>query len=185
LWLGEFFFRKIDMIRAPWFLFSWSLRQEKRGPATPPEGLVLKIAERSDEREIQALVARSFGFDQQWMGAYSRIALPLEHRIHQAFRNQNLPGLILMHGPRIIAASCLAVDEHAESHLLSGPCVLPEYRSRGLASVLLAETLHQLQQAQLPAARALCLDGTTACKFVYPKFGSVREPYAQEPFAAQ
>jgi predicted GNAT family acetyltransferase len=87
-----------------------------------------------------------------------------------------------VHGSRIIAASCLSTDENAASHLLSGPCVLPEYRSRGLASILLAETLHQLQQARIPVARAFCLEGTTASKFVYPKFGSVREKYAEEPF---
>jgi hypothetical protein len=170
------------MIRAPWILFSWNLLQTDRLPTAPPDGLFLKIADKSDEREIQAVVARAFSFDQQWSGAYSRIAEPLEERVHQAFRHQPLPALALMHGSRIIAASCLSTDENAESHLLSGPCVLPEYRSRGLASVLLGETLHQLQQAQLPVARAFCMDGTTASKFVYSKFGSVRENYPHEPF---
>jgi hypothetical protein len=170
------------MIRVPWLLFSWNLLEEQRSPASVPDGLVLKLADKLDEREIQAVVSRSFSFDQQWSGSYGRIAEPLEQRIQQAFRYQPLPALALVHGSRIIAASCLSTDENAASHLLSGPCVLPEYRSRGLASILLAETLHQLQQARIPVARAFCLDGTTASKFVYPKFGSVREKYAEEPF---
>lgn len=170
------------MIKIPWMLFSWNLLHEERLAAPVPEGLLLRIADKSDEREIQAVVSRSFSFDQQWSGSYARIAEPLEQRIQQAFRYQPLPALALVHGSRIIAASCLSTDENAASHLLSGPCVLPEYRSRGLASILLAETLHQLQQAQLSVARAFCLDGTTACKFVYTKFGSVREKYPDAPF---
>ncbi len=171
------------MIRVPWVLFSWNLLRAERQSAFPPEGLSLKIADRSDEREVQAVVSRAFSFDQQWAGAYKRIAEPLEQRIQQAFRHQTLPALALVHGSRIIAASCLSTDEGSATHLLSGPCVLPEYRSRGLASVLLAETLHQLQQAQLSVARAFCMEGTTASKFVYPKFGSVREKYPHEPFS--
>lgn len=170
-------------MKTSWLLFTWNLVRVTRPPALVPDPLVLKIAEKSDEREVLSVVARSFSFDQQWSGLYSRFAEPLEQRIQQAFRSQTIAALALMHGSRFIAVSCLSTDENAASHLLSGPCVLPEYRSRGLASVLLEETLHRLQQSQLGAAHGVCVAGTTASKFVYPKFGSVQEIYPHEPFS--
>jgi GNAT superfamily N-acetyltransferase len=87
-----------------------------------------------------------------------------------------------VHGPRIIASSCLSMDSDADNHLFSGPCVLPEYRSRGLGAALLLYSLHSLRQAGLHVARAICKDGTTACKFVYPKFASVVDDYDDSPF---
>lgn len=165
-----------------WKQFSWNLSQLHVVPEALSGGLVIRPSERSDEAAVQALTARAFSFDDQWSGSYRRIADALEERIHEAFRVQPHAAVVLAHGPRLIATSCLSTDSDADNHLFSGPCVLPEYRSRGLGTALLLHSLKSLQQAGLHIARAVCKDGTTASKFIYPKFGSVVDTYDANPF---
>jgi predicted N-acetyltransferase YhbS len=58
-----------------------------------------------------------------------------------------VPALVICHGQRIIGASALSTEMDAENHLLSGPCVLMEYRNRGLGTALLYYSLKQLRTA--------------------------------------
>jgi predicted N-acetyltransferase YhbS len=165
-----------------WKLFSWNLAALEDAPLPLPHGLQLRTATKSDESVIQALVSRAFSTDAQWTGSYSRIAASLQERLHEAFRSQHNPALTISHGPRIIAAACFSTDIEAENHLYCGPCVLPEYRSRGLGAALLLASLRTLKDLGVHVARAVVKDNTTASKFVYPKFSSVSEPYEGEPF---
>ena len=171
-------------MRASWKLFSWNLSTLTESSPALPHGLILRAAAKAEESTVQALVHRSFDTDSHWTGTYSRISTALSERIHEAFRSQSHPALVIQHGPRIIAAACFTTDSDAANHLYCGPCVLPEYRSRGLGSSLLLESLRTLRDMHVHVARAICKDGTTACKFVYPKFRSVCDHYEQEPFAA-
>lgn len=166
-----------------WKQYSWNLSQLQITPQPLSGGLLIRQMERADEATVQFLTTRAFTFDDQWTGSYRRIAEALQVRIHEAFRVQSHAGIVIVHGPRIIAASCLSTDSDADNHLFSGPCVLPEYRSRGLGAALLLQSLHTLRQAGLHVARAICKEGTTACKFVYPKYGSVSDVYDAEPFS--
>jgi predicted N-acetyltransferase YhbS len=170
-------------MRESWKLFSWNLAALTEEKFPLPHGLLLRVALKPEEAVIQALVIRSFTTDSQWTGSYGRIADSLQERIHEAFRSQPNPALVIHHGPRIIAASCFSTETDADNHLYCGPCVLPEYRSRGLASTLLLESLRMLKNSHVHVARAVCKDGTTASKFVYPKFRSVCDVYDAEPFA--
>ena len=170
-------------MRESWKLFSWNLAALTEESSSLPHGLLLRVASKPEETVVQALVTRSFSTDSQWTGSYGRIAESLQERIHEAFRSQPNPALVIHHGPRIIAASCFSTETDADNHLYCGPCVLPEYRSRGLASTLLLESLRVLKSNHVHVARAVCKEGTTASKFVYPKFHSVCDVYDAEPFA--
>lgn len=172
-------------MRESWNLFSWNLSALPEESPSLPHGLVMRAASKSDEQTIQALVERSFSTDSQWTGSYGRISDALRERVHEAFRSQSHPALVIQHGSRIIAASCFTTDADAENHLYCGPCVLPEYRSRGLASTLLHGSLKMLRSFELHVARAVCKEGTTASKFVYPKFNSVCNVYDSEPFSTE
>ncbi len=169
-------------MRESWKLFSWNLATLSEETRALPHGLIMRSGAKADEPVIQALVERSFSTDSQWTGSYGRIADPLRERIHEAFRSQSHPALVILHGPRIIAASCFSTDADADNHLYCGPCVLPEYRSRGIGSSLLLESLKTLRGLEVHVARAVCKEGTTASKFVYPKFKSVSDHYDTEPF---
>ena len=167
-----------------WKLFSWNLTALDDADIPLPHGLLLRPASKSDEAAVQALVALAFSTDAQWTGSYSRIASALQERLHEAFRSQHNPALVILHGTRIIAAACFSTEAEAENHLYCGPCVLPEYRSRGLGAALLLGSLRTLKDLGIHVARAVVKDNTTASKFVYPKVRSVSEPYEAEPFSA-
>ena len=167
-----------------WKLFSWNLSALNDEDVALPHGLILRPASKADEAVVQALVARAFSTDAQWTGFYSRIAESLQDRLHEAFRSQHSPALTILHGQRIIAAACFSTEAEAENHLYCGPCVLPEYRSRGLGAALLLASLRTLKELGVHVARGVVKDNTTASKFVYPKFRSVCEPYHAEPFDA-
>jgi predicted N-acetyltransferase YhbS len=167
-----------------WKQFIWNLPQLAEPPTPLTGGLLVRASQKSDEAAIQSLTARAFSFDDQWSGSYRRIAEALQIRIHEAFRIHPNAAITIAHGNRIIAASCMTTDTDADNHLFTGPCVLPEYRSRGLGSALLLHSLHHLRKEGVHVARAVCKDATTAAKFIYPKFGSVSEDYDLEPFSA-
>lgn len=170
------------MKRDHWKQFSWNLSKLQVTTPRLPAGLLVRPSEKSDEAEVQALTNRAFSFDDQWSGSFRNISEALQARIHAAFRAQPHAAIVVAHGPRLIASSCFTTDPDAENHLFSGPCVLMEYRSRGLGSALLMHTLTALQKAGLHVARAVCKENTTACKFIYPKFDSVSDIYDGEPF---
>ena len=92
-----------------------------------------------------------------------------------------VPAVVLTHGQRIIGASLLNPEIDAENHLLSGPCVLAEYRSRGLGTALLHHSLLLLKTHGLKRVHGVCKEMATTSKFVYPKFGSTVEEYDFEP----
>ena len=54
----------------------------------------------------------------------------------------------------MIGASILVPDPTRGNHLTPGPCVLMEYRNRGLGTALLEESLRQLRAAGLSRAVA-------------------------------
>ena len=88
--------------------------------------------------------------------------------------------MVVCHGQRIIGACALAMAQESENHLPSGPCVLMEYRNRGLGTALLYHSLKQLALSGLTRAHGITKDNVVACKFIYPKFGSVSKEYEAE-----
>ncbi len=85
-------------------------------------------------------------------------------------------GLALRHGLRMIGAAVMVPDPARENHLSPGPCVLMEYRNRGLGTALLGESLRQLRAAGLYRATAFTKANAPVAKFLYPKFNGVLTP---------
>jgi ribosomal protein S18 acetylase RimI-like enzyme len=75
----------------------------------------------------------------------------------------------------------MTLAEDCESNLLSGPCILPEYRNRGIGSTLLHSSLAFLRDAGLARASGVTKEGVPAAKFIYTKFNSTGAPYDFEP----
>ena len=101
-------------------------------------------------------------------------------QIRLAFERESVPALVILHGQRIICASALSSEIEADSHLISGPCVLPEYCNRGFGTALLHASLVQLAQSGIPSGYAISKEGVPATKFLYPKFGSTQRPCEYE-----
>jgi len=157
-----------------WVRFTWELDKLPTVDAALPAHYFLTTASRTDEKELRAVIGRSFVQDASWGDAIHEVNSMLDGWLERAFEpEKNGTCLSLRHGLRMIGASILVPDAAAGNHLTPGPCVLMEYRNRGLGTALLAESLRQLRAAGLSRAAALTKDNAPAAKFLYPKFNGV------------
>src|SRR5215470_4419533 len=161
-----------------WVRFGWNADTlGDPGPANLPVNCVVRPAARRELDAVQLVIANSFTLDTDWAEYYKRFRHNLAEQVEQAFSQSDAGCLVLAHGTRIIGASVFTLDPSAENHLISGPCILLEYRNRGLGSDTLWRTLQALRQAGLKRMFGVTRRIVPASKFVYPKFGGVSEPY--------
>lgn len=160
----------------PWIRFAWDLEQVDSGlPSHAP--FVARYAARDEEAAVQKMVLSAYSTDSAWGSTSRQMEDYLKTHVEKSFSKETPSCIVLQHGARVIGASVFTAEAAANNHLLSGPCVLHEYRSRGLGSVLLQTTLLALREAGLPQAYGLTRDHTTASRFLYPKFGGQSEPW--------
>ncbi|MDQ3622670.1 MAG: GNAT family N-acetyltransferase [Verrucomicrobiota bacterium] len=164
-----------------WTRFTWDLRKlpPLEDALRPP--YALRPAARQEETLVSGMIHSAFSLDSDWSDKFNLFREPLQHQLRVAFERETIPALVITHGQRIIGASILNTDVDADSHLISGPCVLVEYRNRGLGTVLLYYSLKQLQNAGLSVVHGVSKDNVPAAKFIYPKFGARRVVWEFEP----
>lgn len=154
----------------PWLRFEWKLDESgSELPAHPP--FVARYAARDEEAAVQKVVLSAYSMDSTWGNTTRQLENYLRTSVERSFSKDSPACIVLQHGTRVIAASAFMTEADADNHLLTGPCVLHEYRSRGLGSVLLQITLFALREAGLSGAYGLTRDHTAASRFLYPKFG--------------
>lgn len=173
--------RAMKLVR--WRRFTWDLSQLPSQKLPVPAHYTLRACTREDARAAHNVITSAFSLDTTWSDTFRSFCDPLNQQLEAAFAKEGVPALLVMHGQRIIAASVLSTDMEAESNLVSGPCVLVEYRNRGLGTALLYASLLQLQSSGLTRVRGITKDTAPTSKFVYPKFGSTSEIYSFEPSA--
>lgn len=163
-----------------WLSFEWKTGGlQKEGASSKP--LVLRAAEKGEEEGVAKAIRSAFSMDSAWGDVSRALAEKLEVNIEKAFSEAEPSCVVLVHGTRVIGASVLDVTPDASNHLLSGPCILHEYRNRGLASALLAESLAFLGKKEIPVARGLTRANSITARFIYPKFGGVSHPFNGDP----
>ena len=155
-----------------WTRFTWNLATLPPIANALDKCYTLRVATREEAASVAAIILRAFSMDSEWAADLVHFRDRLQLQMHQAFEREPVPALVILHGVRIVAASVLSAEVEADSNLLSGPCVLPEYCNRGFGSALLHESLVQLAHAGLPRAHGISKDHTLASRFVYSKFGS-------------
>jgi len=160
-----------------WVRFTWELDKLPALSDALPAHYFLTAATRDDEKELRAVIGRSFVQDTSWGDAIHEVNSMLDSWLERAFEPEKSGiCLALRHGLRMIGAAILLPDPAAANHLAPGPCVLMEYRNRGLGTALLMESLRQLRAAGLSRAAALTKNNAPAAKFLYPKFNGVVSP---------
>ena len=167
-----------------WTRFTWDLAKLPARENTLAKCYSLRAAPRDEEAAVAAVVLRAFSLDSDWADQWGLLRERLEWQLHMAFERESIPAVVVLHGARIVAASVLSTEVEADSNLVSGPCVLAEYRNRGLGSALLHASLAQLAQSGLPLAHAISKENAPSTRFVYPKFCSTRAPCEYEPAPA-
>ena len=159
-----------------WKRFTWQLKNLPPLENKLPAHFTVRTATREEAKVVAHVVITAFSLDSTWSDTLNQFRERLEMQLDLAFQREAFPAIVISHGPRIIAASVLNTDPDSDSNLVSGPCVLSEYCSRGLGTALLHASLKQLGDAGLVQATGITKENTTACKFVYPKFGSTGGP---------
>jgi hypothetical protein len=160
-----------------WVRFNWDLDKLPTLAGALPAHYSFTTATQSDERELRAVIGRSFAQDTSWSDAIHEVNSMLEGWLERAFEPAKSGiCLTLRHGLRMIGAAILIPDPAVENQLCPGPCVLMEYRNRGLGTALLGESLRQLREAGLFHAAALTKSNAPVAKFLYPKFNGVLTP---------
>lgn len=162
-----------------WQRFHWDLDERLDGahPALPPPFL-FRQAEESEREIVLKVVSSALMMERAWTGAKTSFARDLKKRCEDALGLTPPACVVVQHGSRVIGASVLAFAEDAEFHLLTGPCILHEYRSRGLGSALLHKSLERLREEGLRRATATARVNSTAARYIYRKFGGAPEPVA-------
>ena len=154
-----------------WVRFTWDLDTLLDLNPGLPEHYHFTIAGAPDEKELRAVIARSFAHDTSWGGATHEVRAMVEGWLESAFDPlAKTVALALCHGTRIIGTTILVPDSIAEDQFAPGPCVQMEYRTRGLGTALLAEGLRRLQDAGLSRATTIARSNGPVARFLYPKF---------------
>lgn len=175
-----------------WTRFSWDLT--RLAPVYPAidSHYRIRLATADDEKVVRTVVFSAFTLDQSWNFLLRDIREKLEDSLGEVFhgkqpeRHEKVDRgdrlcLVVTHGSRIIGASALTMARDADNHLLTGPCILMEYRNRGLATALLAQSLLTLRDAGATTAHGLTKAASQTAQFIYSKFGSVNQPHEDEP----
>ena len=124
------------------------------------------------------MIGRSFALDPNWNFALHEANAMVQNAITRSLNSATTTCLALRHGSRIIAGTFLAVDPDVSEQFIPGPCVLMEYRNRGLGTLLLAAAMQHLRDAGLKRACAITRQGSPVARFLYPKFEGRRSPIA-------
>ena len=167
-----------------WKRFLWQLKKLPPFEQKLPAHFITRPATREEARAVAHVVLTAFSLDSTWSDTLNLFRERLEMQLDLAFQRESFPAIVITHGPRIIATSVLNTDPDADSNLISGPCVLTEYCNRGLGTALLHASLKQLSEAGLERAAGITKENSTACKFLYPKFGSESAPCEWAPALA-
>ncbi len=151
--------------------FRWKLSQVPTGAAQPPKPYVLRAAGEQELADALRVILSSYELDPEWSGCAAHIEECVVAGVKRAFGDE-ATCLFIQHGNRVIGVSAYLPEPGNDGvHLISGPCVLAEYRNRGLGAVLLAATLEALGSRGLAEAIGQVRPNTVSAKFLCSKFG--------------
>ncbi len=170
------------MINSPgqWLNFFWDLGAELAAPATPPKSYRVERIGADEYSILGQVIEKSLSLDPSWNSAMHEIGAWVERTTEKAAANEGSIPFALRHGTRIIGGTIL--DSTAGEQIVIGPCVLVEYRNRGLGTLLLAAALKELRGNGVTRASTIIRKDSLAARFLYPKFGGKSVP--TEPLVA-
>jgi len=167
-----------------WLRFSWDLNALPAEEHPLDARYRIRAATKADEPVIREVLRSSFALDMNWGDSLKAIRASFEQQLDEVFNDGPSFCLVLSHGSRIIAASIVLASHESSSQLISGPCVLNEYRSRGIGTALLLACLRTLRESGFDAAHAVTKANAPVARFVYTKYHSTSQPWEFEITAA-
>ena len=158
--------RQVNLTR-----FLWNLEELAEGAAQIPAPYILRTAGEQETEEAIAIVQASYNLDPEWSGCAMHIKGAVLPGATRALAKEPTC-LFVQHGNRVIAASVYDTDpEEGGVHLVTGPCVLIEYRNRGIGGALLGATLGALRERGVTLVAGQTRPNSASAKYLCPKFG--------------
>ncbi|MGC3991709.1 MAG: GNAT family N-acetyltransferase [Chthoniobacteraceae bacterium] len=167
-----------------WMRFSWDLSKLPAEKNPLDARYRIRVATKEEEPVVRNVIHSAFALDMNWNDSLRAIRLSFDQQLDEAFAANPSFCLVVTHGVRIIAASVVLASREADSQLVSGPCVLSEYRNRGIGTSLLYASLSALREAGFNSAHAVTKANVPVARFVYTKFQSTSSPWDFEITAA-
>jgi len=164
--------------------FRWKLSDLPPGQVPIPGPYTLRAAGEQEMEDALRVIQASYNLDPEWSGCAKHIDEVVLPGVRRAFEDE-ATCLFLLHGNRVIAASAYDPEPADGIHLVSGPCVLIEYRSRGIGGALLHATLEALRTHGATEACGHVRPGTPSAKFLCTKFGGQQIAAQVTPEAAR
>jgi len=155
--------------------YRWKLADLQPGSVPVPAPFTLRPAGEQELEDAVRVVQASYDLDPDWSGCAKHINNVILPGLRRAFEGE-ATCLFLLHGNRVIAASAYDPEPADGIHLITGPCVLIEYRNRGIGGALLHATFEALRARGLTEAVGLARPGTPSAKFLCRKFGGQQLP---------
>jgi GNAT superfamily N-acetyltransferase len=163
------------MISKSWLRFTRALSGIPEPEPSQIRPITIRPASPEEERDVIDVLAKSTSLDSS-LGDAARL---LQHYFTELaprlWKNKERCSLAAFHGDRVIGASVYLTAADEVFHLASGPCVVSEYRNRGIGKALLQATLYDLQECGLSEVSGVCREHSVLAKYLYPKFGGVAE----------
>lgn len=150
--------------------FRWNLAELTPGSVPMPGPYTVRPAGEQEIEDALRVVQAGYNLDPEWSGCAKHIDEVVLPAVRKAFAGE-ATCLFLQHGNRVIAASAYDPEPADGVHLVTGPCVLIEYRNRGIGGALLHATLEALRARGLKEAVGQTRPGTPSAKFLCSKFG--------------
>ena len=164
--------------------FRWKLNGLSGLAMELPKPYILREAGEQELEDALRVVQASYNLDPEWSGGgkhVDEVVLPSAKRAFTHGANC----LFALHGNRVIAASVFDPEAPDGVHLITGPCVLIEYRNRGIGGALLGATLEALRTRGLAEAVGRTRPGRPSAKFLCSKFGGEAVVSSVPPKAAE
>lgn len=157
-----------------WVQFNWDLSD------LPPVPVALKYELRvtgmDDCEPVKDVITKAIALDSTWNFGLEEVEEMLRACLGKIADRESVSCISLRHGTRIIGGTFIVTDENLNEQLVPGPCVLMEYRNRGLATLLLHAALGQLRDRDVSRAAAMTSEASIAARFLYRKFGGKCSP---------
>lgn len=162
--------------------FRWNLKELPADVAEIPKPFTLRTAGDQELDDALRVIESSYDLDPEWSGCDKHVEQDVIPGAKKALAGAG-ECLFVLHGNRVIAASVINPEPgEGEVHLVSGPCVLNEYRNRGIGGSLLGATLDALRARGLSEALGRTRPNGPSAKFLCGKFGGL--PVAAPPVPA-
>lgn len=151
--------------------FRWNLAALTPPVAGITKPFTLRTAGDQEIEDALRVLEASYDLDPEWSGCDKYVEQTVITGAKRALAGRG-ECLFVLHGNRVIGASVYNPEPgDGDVHLVSGPCVLIEYRSRGIGGALLGATLEALRDCGLTEAVGRTRPNSPSAKFLCRKFG--------------